>query len=159
MAGKAAPGQANTAAKKAEVENRRREVSGHLLAGRSVRDIAALLDVSPATIVGDAKAVRAEWRKQYALTYDEHVEQEAARLDVAVGAIWKHVEWGSFDAIDRLVKLSSAKRDLLGLDAPKRVQQRVEVTERVSPEDLDSRLSRLAAALEAAEDPGGTDAG
>jgi transposase-like protein len=159
VAGKKPPGQANTLAKQAEREDRRREVARHLLAGRSVREIARIIGVSHQTVANDEKRVREEWRSQYALTVDEWAKQETARYDTALAAIWHGVEKGQFEAIDRFVKLSVARRELLGLDAPKRVEAKMEVTQGVSPEALDGKLDRIAAALAAAGPPGGPDAG
>lgn len=158
MAGKKPPGQANTAAKQAEREDRRREVARHLLAGRSVREIARLLKIAVGTASDDAKRVREEWRKEYALTVNEWATQETARYDVALAAVWAGVEKGHLENVDRFLKLSVARRELLGLDAPKRAEAKVEVTQSVSPEDLDSKLSRLVAGMAASGGPGSTDA-
>jgi len=142
--GKKPPGQANTLAKQAEREDRRREVARHLLAGRSVREIARIIGVSHQTVANDEKHCREEWRKQYALTVDEWAKQETARYDVALAAIWQAVESGQLEAIDRFVKLSAARRELLGLDAPKRIEANVRVEIDDPIEDLESQWARAA---------------
>jgi len=47
------------------------------------------------------------------------VDLEVVRLDAALSGIWNDVLNGHLGAIDRFLKISSRRADLLGLDAPK----------------------------------------
>lgn len=46
---------------------------------------------------------------------------ETARLDRALMAIWPQVTKGDYAAIDRLVKLSKRRSEIMGLDAPVKI--------------------------------------
>jgi hypothetical protein len=150
--------QARRAAQEVEREARRDAVAAGLQRGLTERQIAAEVGCSLATVSRDVQAVSEEWRERYAGKRDAMVDLETARYDTALAALWPGVEKGHLENVDRFLKLSVARRELLGLDAPKRAEQKVEVTT-VSAEALDSKIARIAAALEAEGDTGSPDAG
>jgi hypothetical protein len=46
---------------------------------------------------------------------------EVERLDAVLMAIWAQVKQGNLSAVDRYIKVAQRRAELLGLDAPKRV--------------------------------------
>lgn len=90
-------------------------------AGFSYQHIADQLHI---TLEGARQAVLRRLKKLKRQTDEEaelQVALEAERQDIAQRGIWPQVVAGHLDAIDRFIKLSAARRELLGLDAPKAV--------------------------------------
>jgi hypothetical protein len=87
-------------------------------AGMSFAAIAGALGVSASQASRDVKAALITVKKADKL-HTAHLRMlESERLDTATVAIAKQVKQGDPAAIDRWLKLSDARRKLLGLDAP-----------------------------------------
>jgi hypothetical protein len=140
-------------------DERRAAVAFRLRQGWTERRIAADLGIGLTTVCRDVKAVREEWRSRASLDFDGHIAEELARLDVATGAVWPQVEAGDVAAGHLYVKLSKARRELLGLDAPARVEQKVKVENDDPLEALESSYRRAYDARSAREVSSGPDAG
>lgn len=104
-------------------EVRLKQVAANLLAGLSYRQIAEGLNVSVGTVASDVKRLLDRWKKEQVTIVDDVVRVEVQRLDRAMAAIWTKVQGGDLEAIDRMVKLMERRAKLLGLDAPKRVEE------------------------------------
>jgi IS30 family transposase len=102
----------------AKREQRRLAVSGFLLAGLTVREIAREIDSSPATVQRDATYIRKQWREQCLQAVDDHIRLDLSRIDAAMKAIWNEVQDGRLAAVDRMIKLLDQRAKYLGLYAP-----------------------------------------
>ena len=78
----------NKAAERIKIEQRRRTVAANLLAGATYREIARLLNVSPATVARDVKLITEEWREHYATQFDSFRELQLQRLDMLLNSVW-----------------------------------------------------------------------
>jgi hypothetical protein len=58
------------------------------LKGATIRDIAAELDVSVATVLADLRHVERDWRERAVADYDMLVAEQMARLDAVLCAAW-----------------------------------------------------------------------
>lgn len=97
-----------------EIETRRSIVAANLLAGLKYRDIAKGVGVSLGTIASDVKMVLKRWKNEQVKTADDLVQLEVRRTEVALHAIWKDVQGGKLQAIDRMVSLIKLRATLLG---------------------------------------------
>lgn len=101
-------------------EVRRHIIASRRIQGRTYRAIADELGV-PISLVrreaGPALDAICETALAEAIQA-RHIE--AARLDAAQASIWKLVEGGDLDSIDRFLKISARRCQLLGLDAPQK---------------------------------------
>src|SRR3972149_1657318 len=104
--------------KQIEIEQRREIVAANILAGNTYVTIGKALDISPATVCSDFKAILAQWRENYAYTIDEWIAVQLRRLDVLINSIWDKSKEGDLAAMDRVMRLMERQRRLLGLDAP-----------------------------------------
>ncbi len=106
-----------------EIEQRRLKVAGGILQGLTYREIAIQLNVSPATIAGDRKAIIREWRKNYTDKTDEWIEIQMRRLDTMINSIWARATGKaagqngevSLPHLDRLDRLMTHQERLLGI--------------------------------------------
>jgi hypothetical protein len=87
-------------------------------AGASYRQIAANLGYAQAQ--GAHKAVRFALRATLKEPAEELRHLEELRLDTALLAIWRSVQAGDLQAVDRLLGISKRRAELLGLAGPKR---------------------------------------
>lgn len=85
------------------------------LAGKSISEIADELQVTEGTV---RQYLRRAYRDIQAPMVQELRAMELARLDEAHRAIWDRVKDGNLMAIDRFLKISHARRELMGLDRP-----------------------------------------
>lgn len=107
--------------KAAELEGRRAQVAELLLARRSIRQIASVLDVPRSTVHRDALAVRTEWQRRRLDAIEHEVASEIVRLDAMERALWPKVLACDLQAFDRQLRIMERRAKLLGLDAPKRI--------------------------------------
>jgi hypothetical protein len=105
----------HTARTKIEIENRRRLVAANLLAGASYRDIARQLNVSPATIAADYRAILNQWKEAYSEKLDKYIYIQLRRLDVLLNAIWDDATKGNTSSIDRALSIMDRQTALLQL--------------------------------------------
>lgn len=78
-----------------------------------------------------ASDVRRELDKVRAINRElaqSEFDLQLERLDIILAAIWPEVEDGDLGAIDRALKLLKQRSDLLGLDAPERLNVSGDVT-------------------------------
>jgi transposase len=103
--------------------------------GWSYRDIAKKLGVSVGTVHTDITDLLDEVNESaHELARKERAAQ-LDRLDIAIKAIMPKVKKGDGEAILRLERIEKRRADLLGLDAPTRVQ--TELSGSVSLDDID----------------------
>lgn len=85
------------------------------LAGKAIAEIADELNLGEATV---RQQLRRAYRDIQAPLVAELRSVELARLDEAHRSIWDRVKEGNLVAIDRFLKISRARRELMGLDRP-----------------------------------------
>jgi hypothetical protein len=98
--------------------------------GKSYREIGAALGVHPSTAEDDVKACFRESRreataeaKELELTrYDQYLERADASIIGHVG-ICEECGRSDLKAIETAMRISKARRELLGLDAPTKTQE------------------------------------
>lgn len=110
---------AHDKAEELAIAERRAKVAANLLGGLSQRQMAEALGVSTSTIKLDVAAILEEYREQRIEKIEKLKELENVRLNRALNAIWNQVLAGDLEAIDRFLKISDARRKLLGLDVPR----------------------------------------
>jgi len=66
------------------------------------------------------KAVRSALKRTIQEPANELRRIEVERIDAALASIWVQVKQGNLPAIDRFVRLSERRANLLGLDEPKK---------------------------------------
>lgn len=72
----------NTSPEITAIEARRLRVVNRYIAGETMREIAKLEEVSPATVCSDVAAVRKQWRVAMNHNLEEWKERELARIDM-----------------------------------------------------------------------------
>lgn len=82
------------------------------------RQIGTELGISHVSAYRAVKRALAEIESETAESAAELKRLELERLDAMGLAIWERVRAGEVEAIDRALKVSAARRSLLGLDAP-----------------------------------------
>jgi len=102
------------------------------------------------TASGAYEAIRSAMRRTLQEPADELRKLECERLDAALAAIWPLVQQGDLAAIDRMLRISQRRSELLGLDAPRAVSATIEM-------QLADELQAILATLTASA--GGDDAG
>lgn len=103
-----------------DAEERRARVATLLLGHKTVRQIAAEVGASRATVARDVQAVRAEWRERRLADVDQHIAEELARLAAIEAAVLPQAQEGKLIAVDRALAIMQRRAALLGLDAPQR---------------------------------------
>jgi len=106
------------------------------------KDIAAILGVSEKTVSLYVARVRAAWRERFYENAQQVVEEDLARTDAAIAAIWPAVLAGKGYAVDRLVSLLQYRLHAMGMDK-QRVEHDVgallaQYLERLADADIDS---------------------
>jgi hypothetical protein len=119
---------------------RREEVSRYRLRGWTQRQIAEILVCSLGTVNHDLKALEAEWREAAQATVEQHKQRILAELAEVKRAAWADKSYG---AVMQAIK---AEVDLLGLDAPVKVEHSGEVTVSDARAELERRYNQLATA-------------
>lgn len=116
--------------------DRRRRVAAFRLRGLTQREIVAALAqtgyVNPktdkpydlTTINRDLQAIREEWHSEAVADIEQHIATMLAEIREV-----RRRAWAAQD-LDTVLKALKQERDLLGLDAPKRVDIRHELTEK-----------------------------
>jgi ribosomal protein S13 len=81
---------------------------------------------------------------------EELRELENRRYDAMMEAIWQDAMSGDLHAIERMIKLSKARRELNGLDVPSKTQLDMshKLDETQAKEDFMSILGKIASSLE-----------
>lgn len=142
----------------AAIEERRSKAWDLRVRGKSYRAIADALDVSTRTAFNDIAAVLERTKAENNETAESHKALSLSRLDRALGIVEQALDAEVFDesgnadnelklkALDRMLKIEERRAKLLGLDAPTKVEAKVEGA---SLEDLDARR-KLAAENESA---------
>lgn len=115
------------AARETRIVDRRRKVAAMLVLHQSQRAMAASLAVSPATIAGDVKAIRADWRAATLQDFQAHVDEHLAVLDqlqeiVLAEALTRRNGNVRLWTVDRALQIMDRKAALLGLNAPSKVE-------------------------------------
>lgn len=118
----------NAAAKQAQALELRK-------AGHSFEQIAAKLGYANGG--GAYKAVEAGLRATLQEPADELRQLEITRLDTMLSALWPKVKRGEHGAIDRALKVGERRAALVGLDAPKKIEQKIDVSQ-LSDAELDA---------------------
>lgn len=101
---------------------------------------------------GAYKAVMAGLNASISEPAEELRELERERLDAMLKAIWPKVKKGQFGAIDRALKVSDRRAAIDGLDAPKRIEQNVNVSQ-LTDEQLDALARGKQVAIDASRSP------
>lgn len=128
-----------------EALDRRVKVAQLRLAGlHDQRQIADRLGVSQPTISRDFAALDAQFRATAAQDIAAAKGLDVQRLELLISKIWVKATGGDLYAIDRLEKLLNRRAKLLGLDAPKKVE---DVT------DHRKEAEAIAAEIGKADDP------
>lgn len=94
-------------------------------AGAEFSDIARQLDYKDAS--GAYRAVRRALQRTIQQPANELREIEVARLDALLLGLWPEARKGNVAKIDRVLRIMQRRADLLGLDAPKRVDATISV--------------------------------
>lgn len=104
----------------AEVERAERlsRIITYRKAGLTITEIASQLGVHKSTV---SRQYQAALKGLYTENLEEHRALELARLESMFRKVYPMAMQGHLGAIDRAVKLSKSKRELLGLDMPARV--------------------------------------
>lgn len=137
------PGKGN---KKFEILRRRRQIAELYVQRHTQATIADKLGISQATVAADIKRIRREWRVSTLRDFDTACELELQQLDRVEREAWELFERsqkpaqsaviggdgngtrkslknrdGDLRALDVILKCGTARRALLGLDAPSRI--------------------------------------
>lgn len=122
---------------------RRAQVSQMRLARRTIREIAAALNVSLATVHKDLTAVREEWAERREQNYNDWVAEELALLDRLQRTLLPKAVEGDDRAIHRILNVMDRRARMLGLDQPERFTVQV-----VTIDMIDAEIARLERELE-----------
>lgn len=132
-----------------EIHDKRLRALEMRRAGHDYRSIAAALEYKDP---GAAyKAVTAALKATLQEPADEVRRLELERVDKLTLALWPLAELGDFDALDRVLKLMKRRADLLGLDAPKKVEDVTPPVEEVEERVVTTR-TQAEASLSAMEE-------
>ena len=113
--------------------------------GASQREIARALGVGVARINSDLHVLRKRWRQEAGIATADHIALALQKLDEWEMAITNAMRSGDTKAIDTGLRIEERRAALLGLDAPRRVEQRVQGQVRVGPpiEELIQNAERI----------------
>src|SRR5437879_390141 len=95
---------------------RREQVARLTLKGLSCTEIARELGISHPTVVRDQAVCRAEWKESALRSTEEHVAQDARRLECLLSSVWDLAQVGDDAAVNTALKVLARKAKLLGLD-------------------------------------------
>ena len=83
---------------KVTATQRRPQVAEMYIAGKYQTDIARHFGVTPTTIHNDLKAIRRQWAKEYAETWNDVVIEQLAKIDKQEREAWQAWERSKLDA-------------------------------------------------------------
>jgi len=111
-------------------------------------DIAKELGVSQGTISNDIKALQKEWTTRTHHDIDRIKNRQLAMLDYIRDELfkaWENSEKGYRDAsiIKQLHDNATQRTKLMGLDAPKRIEQDIKIDDNATRAELLERLKAL----------------
>jgi hypothetical protein len=89
------------------------------LEGKTQKEIGRTLGL---TRTGVFRAVEAALKRTLNPPAEKLRALELAKLDVMERALWRRVETGDEEAIDRTLRIAKRRAELLGLDAPARME-------------------------------------
>jgi len=112
-------------AKHDAIEARRVQVAQLVLGGATQRQIARALGVGVARINSDLHVLRKRWREAADIPTADHIALVLQKLDAWELALATAMSSGDTKAIDTGIRIEDRRCALLGLDAPRRVDQRV----------------------------------
>ena len=136
--------ESDTSQRRLNAVIRGRRVLELRLAGLTYEQIGEQVGLSKA---GVRKAILSAMKRTQQEPADELRELEGGRLDTAQRAIWSQVIKGDLPAIDRFVRISERRSKLFGIDAPTKVDLRVEEIDAA----IERQLALLAGGGEAAD--------
>lgn len=117
--------ESKTSAKRLEAVAKQRQALELRKAGVGFEEIARQLGYAGPS--GAYKAVQTALRNTIQQPADELRRLEVARLDRLLLGIWGDASRGDVVKLDRVLRIMQRRADLLGLDAPKRVDATIEV--------------------------------
>lgn len=106
---------------------RRNSVAQLLLAGYSVRAIAADLSVPKSTVHRDIEALRGEWSQHRVAAVEGQVSEDLQRFAAIERTLWSKALVGDHVAIATWLRLQERRAALLGLNGAARVDLRLDV--------------------------------
>ncbi len=123
------------------------------LAGAPYDGIASALGVSSTTAARDVKAAHEAFRRETAEELALMRQQQLDRLNLALFAVMPLVKKGDLPAVDRMLAIEKRRSDLMGLDAPRRVEltgkdgspieQDINIREHWTPEEARERAIEI----------------
>lgn len=146
----AIPTSTGKAQKRQEMADRRKRANELFLSGWTQAQVAEQLNVSPCTLSMDLKALREEWRRENLATTGQHIDRELTSLAMDERDARDGLE-SSTEQKDRakwhevILKIRDRRAKLLGLDAPTKIEQKVQATVVEAPISVegDPELERL----------------
>jgi hypothetical protein len=107
---------------------RRREVGRLRASGlRDQREIARRLEVGQATISRDFAALDQEYRAAALADIITEKGRDLDRVETLIAAIWGEALGGAVGVIDRVIDLMQLRAKILGLEAPTKIDLRLEM--------------------------------
>lgn len=103
---------------KIRLEERRAEVFKLKKSGKTNKQIAEAMGITTASVAADVKIVLKKLQQQQLEDADLWRIMELERLDDIMTVLDSKVKEGDLASIDRYLRVSQARRELLGLDAP-----------------------------------------
>jgi hypothetical protein len=128
------------AAKKTEIEDRKRKVAALALARMTLSEIVVALaqqgiTISKETASRDLRQVRAAWREEQRVTIAAAQEQELAALASDEARLRSYLvklapnDWEARVAYqDRILKVQTLRAKILGTEAPQKIEQKIDTT-------------------------------
>jgi len=123
------------------------------LAGTPYDGIADALGISRYTAARDVKAAHEAFRRETAEELALMRQQQLDRLNLALFAVMPLVKKGDLPAVDRMLAIEKRRSDLMGLDAPRRVEmtgkdggpmeQDVNIREQWTPEEAREKAAEV----------------
>lgn len=157
---------ARKARERHEREERRARVAQLYSQHARYQEIADVLDISLGCVHNDVRAIRTRWVERSLDDYDALVAEEMAKLDIIERELLPRALRGgrretvrnadgtetsvttpNLGAVEQQLSLMKRRADLLGLDAPKRMQVRSDVTfHSALDEEIEGLLARIGVA-------------
>lgn len=86
--------------------------------GKPYSAIAAILGVSPKSAFKMVQRTLVRMSKDSTSNFETVRQLEVERLDALLGAIWPQAMGGNVDSVERALKISKRRSEIMGLDAP-----------------------------------------
>lgn len=93
---------------------RREKVAGLWMRGRTVAEIARLVNVNEVTVYGDLGSIHEQWQETQLEAVEVQAARDLARIDFAVDKLWPKVTKGDVNAIGVLATLIDKRGKILG---------------------------------------------